>query len=155
MSISPISGNSSIHPPHWKRKQLPCPAGHLPHTMRCCSRTLVQTCKVPHPLNRGCLCPWLWASASVLMLGKYRACRPLGWSPISLFSLLGKHIFESSSPSCCHEVFCFLDTLLGGNTKPFSLPSCPWSMGLDGSQNKTTYGSPKSKAFLPQRITKY
>ena len=47
----------------------------------CHSRTLLQTCKLPHPLNHWCLCYWLQVLSSVLRLSKHRPCRPVECSP--------------------------------------------------------------------------
>lgn len=44
----------------------------------CCSRTLLQTCKLPQALNYWCLCQGLQTLSLVLKLGKYRPCRSAG-----------------------------------------------------------------------------
>ena len=39
----------------------PCPQPSAAYTVGCHFRTLLQTCKLLHPLNHWCLCHWLWA----------------------------------------------------------------------------------------------
>ena len=75
---SPITGNRRFPSPCGaKTATLCCP----PHTVRCRSRTLLQTGKFSHPLNHWCIWYWLQALSSVLKLGKGKPCRPVGCSP--------------------------------------------------------------------------
>ena len=49
------------------------PAHHPPHLVGCCSGILLQTCKIPYPLNHWWLCHQIWFLSLVLKLGKHRA----------------------------------------------------------------------------------
>ena len=58
-------------------------------------QSLLQTQKIPYPINQGCLCCCLWALPSVSKLGNYKACQPVRCSPtfavaISLRAALNK-----------------------------------------------------------------
>ena len=53
---------------------------------------LLQTCKVPYPINHWCLCHCIWALSSVSCLDNYKACRPTGAAQQGLKKLL---------PWCC------------------------------------------------------
>ena len=57
-------------PSPWEWGQPPCPAS--------LSRTLLQTCRLPSPLNHWCLCCWLQAFSSVFRLGECRFIGPVG-----------------------------------------------------------------------------
>ena len=71
-SIVPITSPSS-----WKGKFLLYAACYLPHTLRCRSRTLLQTHKILHPSNHWCLCCCLWALSLVLRL-RFLKVQPRG-----------------------------------------------------------------------------
>ena len=77
----------------WEWGLLPCPAHHLLHTVRCCSRT----CKLPDPLNHWCLCCWLRALSSVLKLGRHSVCSPAGWSPTPVYLILSLYSHPQES----------------------------------------------------------
>ena len=86
--------------PQEERQQL-CRACHLPHMVGCCSRTLLQTCKLPHALNYWCLCQGLQTLSLVLKLGKYRPCRSAGCSPTELlWKMKELDIFISKVSPC-------------------------------------------------------
>lgn len=59
----------------------PCLTHQLPHTVRGHSRTLLQTRKLPYPLDHWCLLLLPLPLSLVLKLGEYRSCRPVGCSP--------------------------------------------------------------------------
>ena len=67
---------TSISHSPWGQRLPPCPACHLWYT-GCRSRTLLQMCKLPHPLNHRCLCCWLWALSLIVKLGNCRPCKPM------------------------------------------------------------------------------
>ena len=72
------------------------------HTVGCCSSTLLQTCKILSPLNYWCLCYWL--QASVLRLGKHRACRPVRCSPTPVsLEIFFQSQGEGGSEACSRE----------------------------------------------------
>ena len=62
-----------ISPAEWRLPSRPasCPL----HMVGCHSRTLFQTCELPHPLMS---LLWLWALSLVLKRSKYGACRHVG-----------------------------------------------------------------------------
>ena len=65
-----------ISPSPWEQRP-PCPPCCAPHMVGCHSRTLLQTCKLPHLLNHWCPCYWLQVLSSVLRLSKHGPCRPV------------------------------------------------------------------------------
>ena len=72
---------SQPRPSGMEQRLTPSPACCLLHLVGHCSRPLLQTCKLPHPLNLWCLYQWFWAISLDLKLSKYRPCRPVGFSP--------------------------------------------------------------------------
>lgn len=74
--IPPVNGSLLLP----KQQRLPHPACCLPHTVRCCSRTLLQMCKILYQIRHW----WLllsWGS-SVLRLGNCKTRRLAGYSPM-------------------------------------------------------------------------
>ena len=66
----------------WKQRLLPCPPHCLPHAVGYCSRTWLQTCKLPHLLNHWwCLCCWLqalswsWSWSNTGLIGLWGAAQ--------------------------------------------------------------------------------
>ena len=56
-SIPLITGNLPLPDTRAKTGTTSC---LLSTAQQCRYGTLLQACKLPHPLNRGCLCCWLW-----------------------------------------------------------------------------------------------
>ena len=89
--ISPVTSHTSSSP-QWR---LPPLATHLLlYMVGCHPRTLLQTCKLPHPLDHWCLCRWLWALFSVRKLSKCRFCGSVGCNPtyIYIYIYINKYI---------------------------------------------------------------
>ena len=89
------------NPQPQEERQQPCCACHLPYMVGRCSRTLLQTCKLPHALNYWCLCQGLQTLSLVLKLGKYRPCKSAGCSPTELlWKMKELDIFISKVSPC-------------------------------------------------------
>lgn len=66
---------------------LPCPACCPLRRVRYHSRTCFMQVRSPS-INHWWICHWLWVLSSVLRLGKYRVCRPAGYSPMHILNKL-------------------------------------------------------------------
>ena len=78
-SISLISGNLPL-PVGVKFARFVASPRAAAYIVGCCSRTLLQTCKISHPLNHWCLCRWLralwsWSWANTSLVGLWGAAQ--------------------------------------------------------------------------------
>lgn len=63
----------ATYPCLYEQRLLPCPVCPLPYTVRCFSRTLLQTCKIPLSIKLLCFCCWLSALFFRLEAGQVQA----------------------------------------------------------------------------------